>query len=36
MIHKVRGKIQMSIVCFYGSIIIIIAIPKSIVIVNNK
>jgi len=31
MIHNLRGKIQMSIVCFYESIIIIIAILKSIV-----
>lgn len=30
MIHKVRGKIQMSITCFYTITIIIIATQKSI------
>jgi hypothetical protein len=36
MIHNLRGKIQMSIVCFYESIIIIIAILKSIVISDSR
>jgi hypothetical protein len=36
MIHIMRGKIQMSITCFYEHSIIIIAILKSIVITDSK
>jgi hypothetical protein len=36
MIHNLRGKIQMGIICFYESIIIIIAILKSIEITDSR
>jgi hypothetical protein len=36
MIHIMRGKIQMSITCFYERSIIIIAILKSIIINDIK
>ncbi|RKR84490.1 hypothetical protein BDD43_4729 [Mucilaginibacter gracilis] len=34
MIHKMRGKIQMGIICFYEHSIIIIAALKSIITSN--